>query len=241
MRVLVDDTWLWMNEVGAGSPCLVLHGGLGIDHNAYRGLDVLAGDLQLVYYDHRCHGRSGDAPLESLTVTRLAEDADELRARLGHDKVGVLGHSWGGFIAYEYAALHPERIAFLIIVASSPSLEYLSQVGERFDARLTPEMRSALERPPADSEEWREVSKALLPVYFHHWRPEYATQLWDGVAQTSRRRWQREARVFASGSGGRRSPTSLRPRSWSWDATTSSRTSPTPRRSSSSYRMARSL
>lgn len=56
----VSDTFLYYRSVGAGPPCVVMHGGLGIDHDAYSpGLDALGGAMKLVYYDHRCHGRFG--------------------------------------------------------------------------------------------------------------------------------------------------------------------------------------
>lgn len=45
---------------GEGLPCLVMHGGLGLDHTyLHPWLDPLGDTLQLVYYDHRGNGRSG--------------------------------------------------------------------------------------------------------------------------------------------------------------------------------------
>ena len=87
-------------DVGAGPPCLVMHGGLGVDHSQFReGLDPLGDVLRLVYYDHRGNGRSGRPPIETLTLGQLADDADALRSHLGYEKVAVLGHSFGGCIA----------------------------------------------------------------------------------------------------------------------------------------------
>ena len=50
----------------------------------------------LVFYDHRCNGRSEGAPVESMTWENLTADADELRKQLGFDRWAVLGHSFGG-------------------------------------------------------------------------------------------------------------------------------------------------
>ena len=77
-RAGLSDTTLYYREVGAGMPCLVMHGGLGLDHTyLHPGLDPLGDVLRLVYYDHRCHGRSGRPPLETLTYEQLAaDDAD---------------------------------------------------------------------------------------------------------------------------------------------------------------------
>src|SRR5712691_9668465 len=60
------DIELFVEEVGTGPPCLVMHGGLGIDHSSLRGLDPLADTLRLIYYDHRCHGRSDRPPVETI-------------------------------------------------------------------------------------------------------------------------------------------------------------------------------
>ena len=176
----VDDTFLHYEEVGQGPRALVLHGGLGIDHHVYRpGLDGLGRALRLVYYDHRCHGASGDAPLESLTLQRLADDADELRRHLGDDKVGVIGHSFGGFIAYELAARHPETIRFLIILCSSPALDFGDEIAASMEARMTAEMRAALDLPDPER-----TIKALQPLYFHRWDPAYGEAL-DASVRTN--------------------------------------------------------
>lgn len=161
-----------------------MHGGLGIDHHAYTpGLDPLAEHLRLIYYDHRGHGGSDPVPLDTLTLDQLAHDADELREFLGEDRIGVLGHSFGGFIAYEYASRHPERVEFLIIVCSSPALDFGDRVPGRMEHRLTHEMRAVLELPePESSEEWRRRSRTLLPLYFHRWDPAYAAALGAGRA-----------------------------------------------------------
>lgn len=183
----LTETRLWFEEMGAGPRCLVMHGGLGIDHHSYRpGPDSLAEHLRLVYYDHRGHGGSDPVPLETLTLAQLAEDADELRHFFGDGRIGVMGHSFGGFIAYEYASRHPDRVAFLVIVCSSPSVDFGDRLTAEMDRRLTNQMRAVLELPePASSEEWRRRSRVLLPLYFHRWDPAYARALTVGWADYS--------------------------------------------------------
>ena len=58
-KVSVNGTDLYYVVTGDGPPCLVMHGGLGMDHTYLRPwLDPLKDTLQLVYYDHRGNGRS---------------------------------------------------------------------------------------------------------------------------------------------------------------------------------------
>jgi len=111
----------------------------------------------------------------------MADDADELRRALGKDRIGILGHSFGGFVAFEYAVRHPERLSFLVIVASSPTMDYTAEVPDLLEARLTPEMRAELALPPpATSEEWA-ARQGLLPLYFFNWQPAYGRALTERV------------------------------------------------------------
>ena len=81
--VEVHQTQLFYTRRGTGVPCLVMHGGLGLDHTYLRGLDSFSDVLHLVYYDHRHNGRSGRPPLETVTHAQLADDAEGLRQHLG--------------------------------------------------------------------------------------------------------------------------------------------------------------
>ena len=70
----------------------------------------------LVFYDHRGNGRSVGAPVSSMTWENLTADADALRQRLGFDRWAVLGHSFGGHVALEYALRYPERLSHLVLL-----------------------------------------------------------------------------------------------------------------------------
>ncbi|MGZ4615938.1 MAG: alpha/beta fold hydrolase, partial [Actinomycetes bacterium] len=75
-----------------------------------------ADQFTLVYYDHRCNGRSVGVPVSSMTWANLAADADALRSHLGFEKWAVLGHSFGGHVALEYALRYPERVSHLVLL-----------------------------------------------------------------------------------------------------------------------------
>ena len=76
----------------------------------------LADRFTLVFYDHRCNGRSTGAPVSSMTWDNLTADADALREHLGYERWAVLGHSFGGQVALEYALRRPERVSRLVLV-----------------------------------------------------------------------------------------------------------------------------
>ena len=114
-NITVRDVSLFVRTMGEGYPIVLMHGGPGLDHTTLLGLAPLAREYQLVFYDHRCNGRSGGDPA-TMTWDNLTADADALRATLGFDRWIVLGQSFGGQVALMYALRYPERVSQLILV-----------------------------------------------------------------------------------------------------------------------------
>jgi proline iminopeptidase len=112
----IRDVSLFVEVIGSGYPLVLMHGGPGLDHWSLMPLRHLADDLTLVFYDHRCNGRSTGAPVSSMTFDNLTADADELRRQLGFDQWAVLGHSFGGHVALEYALRYPDRVSHLVLL-----------------------------------------------------------------------------------------------------------------------------
>jgi proline iminopeptidase len=169
---------LYYDTVGAGPPVLVMHGGLGWDHSYMRPwLDPLAAGATLVYYDHMGNGRSGE-PAEWGVVTHAtwADDADRLRAHLGHERIVVFGHSYGGFLAQEYALRYPDRVAGLILANTAPSFAHAPLAVDNARARGTPEQVAAvlglIAAPAVDDAALAAAMRAALPLYFR--RPSAA-------------------------------------------------------------------
>jgi proline iminopeptidase len=114
---------LFCRDVGAGPPIVVVHGGPDFDHCYFLPeLDRLADSFRLIYYDQRGRGRSasGVRP-EDVTLGSEIDDLDGVRRRFGLESVAVLGHSWGGVLAMEYAVRHPDRVSRLILLDAGPA------------------------------------------------------------------------------------------------------------------------
>ncbi|MEJ2666186.1 MAG: alpha/beta fold hydrolase [Deinococcales bacterium] len=181
----INGTTLYYTIVGDGLPCLVMHGGLGLDHHEVTPwLDPLGDSLQLIYYDHRGNGASGRPPRETLTHAQFADDAAALASHLGHERVAVLGFSYGGFIALEFALRHPGRLSHLLLMGTEPALtppeEVLANARRRGATEAQLAILEAGEEPdeePASDAALGERIGALWPVYFHAYRPEYARVL----------------------------------------------------------------
>jgi proline iminopeptidase len=107
---------------GDGPPLFVANGGPGIDHKYLHVSDVwdtLAHKRKIVMWDQRGTGQSGALePGETCTLADQINDLDALRAHLGYERIDLLGHSYGGFLAMAYAARFPQHIERLVTLGS---------------------------------------------------------------------------------------------------------------------------
>ena len=93
---------------GEGPPLYLVHG-IGSRKVTWDGLlPVLEPHFTCVRYDLRGHGDSPIPPVP-YTLDQLVDDLEALRARLGHERIHVAGHSLGGMIGPRYAQRFPER------------------------------------------------------------------------------------------------------------------------------------
>lgn len=106
----------FVEVLGHGYPLLLMHGGPGADHWTLHSFRRCADQLTLIFYDHRCNGRSSGAAVSSTTWENLAADAEALRVRLGFEKWAMLGHSFGGHVALEYALRYPDAVSHLVLL-----------------------------------------------------------------------------------------------------------------------------
>jgi pimeloyl-ACP methyl ester carboxylesterase len=102
---------------GEGPALLLLHG-LGCDHTTWEPvIDTLARRYTVIAPDLLGHGLS-DKPRADYSVGGYANGMRDLLTVLGIDKATVLGHSFGGGVAMQFAYQFPERTERLILVAS---------------------------------------------------------------------------------------------------------------------------
>ena len=141
---------LYVRDVGQGMPIVVVHGGPDFDHEyLLPEMDRLAESFHLVYYDQRGRGRSfsGEQP-DDITMATEVDDLDQVREWFGFESIALLGHSWGGLLAMEYAIRHPERVSHLILMNSAPA--------SRIDAIALRE-ELARRRSPAQTERMNDL------------------------------------------------------------------------------------
>ncbi|MGA8845265.1 MAG: alpha/beta fold hydrolase [Nocardioides sp.] len=104
-------------RTGAGPALLLLHG-LGCDHTTWAPvIDTLAKRFTVIAPDLLGHGLS-DKPRADYSVGGYANGMRDLLTVLGVDKVTVVGHSFGGGVAMQFAYQFPERTERMMLVSS---------------------------------------------------------------------------------------------------------------------------
>jgi len=130
---------VWTKRVGNNPTIkvLLLHGGPGATHEYFEAFDSYfpGAGIEYYYYDQLGSARSDQPDDPSLLDTaRYVEEVEQVRKALGLDSRNfyLLGHSWGGILAMEYALKYQQNLKGLIIsnmMASIPAYnEYASKV-----------------------------------------------------------------------------------------------------------------
>ena len=124
---------VWTKRVGNNPKIkvLLLHGGPGATHEYFEAADsyLPAAGVEYYYYDQLGSFYSDQPKDSSLWNTaRFVEEVEQVRKALGMDSTNfyLLGHSWGGLLATEYALKYQKNLKGLIIsnmMASIPAYQ----------------------------------------------------------------------------------------------------------------------
>ncbi|MEO8278918.1 MAG: alpha/beta hydrolase [Ideonella sp.] len=146
---------------------ILLHGGPGYDHSSFKPIFSRLADIaQIVYYDHRGHGRSDRRPAAEWTLDTFADDLVRLCDALGIAKPIVLGQSFGGFVAQRYLARHPTHPAKVVLSSTSHHMGLQRKLAmfERLGGAVAREAARAF---------WSAPSAATWAIYDQHCRALY--------------------------------------------------------------------
>jgi proline iminopeptidase len=133
------DFPVWTKRIGNNPAIkvLLLHGGPGATHEYFEAFDSYfpAASIEYYYYDQlgSAYSDQPDEP-DLWELPRFVEEVEQVRQALRLDRTNfyLLGHSWGGILAIEYALKHQQHLKGLIIsnmMASIPAYnEYANKV-----------------------------------------------------------------------------------------------------------------
>jgi pimeloyl-ACP methyl ester carboxylesterase len=110
---------LYYETHGAGEP-LLLHPGFGCSVEIYwANTPELSGRFRVIVFDPRGAGRS-DSPVDGYTMQSFADDCAAVLDAAKTDSAHVLGTSFGGMVAQNFALLHPKRVRRLVLGCTTP-------------------------------------------------------------------------------------------------------------------------
>ncbi len=107
-----------IEQPGAGRPLLLING-IGATGDLFRPFRQHLTDRETIAFDAPGVGGSPER-LYPPTMRQLAGMVAGLVDELGHDEVDVLGLSWGGALAQEFARRHPRSVRRLVLAATMP-------------------------------------------------------------------------------------------------------------------------
>jgi len=141
----------WYERIGESepgkAPLLTLHGGPGALHNYLKSLDGIAETgREVIYYDQLGCGLSPTPYLPDLWSPDLwMDEIDAVRESLGLDEVHILGQSWGGMLAMQYAIeRRPAGVRSMVVASSPASLDLWASEALRLVNYLPDEHKQAI-------------------------------------------------------------------------------------------------
>ena len=117
--IKINEVELYYEVSGKGEPLLLI-AGMGSDSQSWESIvPELSKQFTVITFDNRGSGRT--LPHETpFSIHDLADDAIALIKHLKLEKVAILGHSMGGFVAQDCAIRYPEYVSNLILAATFP-------------------------------------------------------------------------------------------------------------------------
>jgi L-proline amide hydrolase len=172
-------------DAGEPAPLVVLHGGPGATHDYLLSLVDLADGRAVIHYDQLGGGRSthyADRGAEFWTPELFVRELHNLVAALGiAERHHVLGQSWGGFLAEEYAFTQPPGLRALVLADTAASWADFAAEAGKLREQLPADVQATLAKhEEAGTYDDPAYTQACMAFYERHvcripWPPEVRT------------------------------------------------------------------
>ena len=166
---------VWTKTVGNNPKIkvLLLNGGPGATHEYFECFDSFlpSEGIEYIYYDQLGCGNSDDSKDVSMwDLPRYVEEVEQVRKalNLGPDNFYLLGHSWGGILAMQYALKYQKNLKGLIIsnmMSSCPAYgKYADEVlAKQMDPKIVKEIKDLEKNKQYDNPRYMEL---LIPNFY---------------------------------------------------------------------------
>lgn len=178
---------VWTKRIGNNPKIkvLLLNGGPGATHEYFECFEnfLPAEGIEFIYYDQLGCGNS-DNPNDTAMwdLGRYVEEVEQVRKALNLDKTNfyLLGHSWGGILAMEYALKYQDKMKGLIIsnmMASCPEYgKYAEDVlAKQFDPAILKEIRTIESNKDFSNPRYMEL---LTPHFYEKHVLRFPSKVW---------------------------------------------------------------
>ncbi|RMF55876.1 MAG: alpha/beta fold hydrolase, partial [Calditrichaeota bacterium] len=173
---------VWTKRVGNNPriKVLLLHGGPGATHEYFECADSYfpRAGIEYYYYDQLGSAYSDQPNDTSLwNIPRFVEEVEQVRKALGlnNDNFYLLGHSWGGILAVEYALKYQQHLKGLIISNMMMSIpDYIKYAEEVLGPQLDPGVLAEIKAFEAKQDYGNPRYMELITTYYY---PEHVLRM----------------------------------------------------------------
>jgi len=136
--------------MGKGPLVVMIHGFPDYWYTWRKQMPVLAQDFQVVAIDQRGYNKS-DQPegVANYTADKLVGDVRAVIKHLGKEKAIVVGHDWGGMVAWMFAMTHPEMLDKLVILNLPHPQGLMRELRDNPDQQKSSEYARNFQKPGA--------------------------------------------------------------------------------------------
>ena len=170
----VGNYKVWTKRIGNNPTIkvLLLHGGPAQGHEYMEVFESFFPAASIEFYEYDQLGSSySDQPTDSSlwTIDRFVDEVEQVRTALNLDSSNfyLLGHSWGGILAIEYALKHQQHLKGLIVsnmMSSCPDYGKYSEVlAKQMDPKVVAEIKQLEQRKQYNNPRYEEL---LMPNFY---------------------------------------------------------------------------
>lgn len=167
------DFHVWTKRFGNGPiKVLLLHGGPAATHEYYEAFESFFPQAGIEFYEYDQLGSFySDQPNDDSlwTIDRFVDEVEQVRTALGLDHFYLVGHSWGGILALEYALAHQDHLAGLVISNMMVSVPDYAEYAKVLAAGMDPKVVARIHELEASGKvDDPEYEKLLEDFYEQH-------------------------------------------------------------------------
>jgi pimeloyl-ACP methyl ester carboxylesterase len=165
---------------GKGPLVILIHGFPDYWYSWRDQIPALAKHFQVVAIDQRGYNKSGQPEkVEDYAMEKLIADVDAVRKHFKKDRAVIVGHDWGGAVAWSYAMAHPEQIDRLIVLNCPHPRGLQRELASNPEQQKNSEYARMFQQPDAASK--------LMPEALIFWvkEPEARQKYLDALRRSS--------------------------------------------------------